>query len=185
MLMDLIDSIIGRVSRKWLVGRRFVLDLSEATERRVAVVELPTGYFSFDLEVHDGATRLVLQQEGSARVLGTFSDPLAAQRCARRIRWAIVRPLRRVVLVFVAIFFIIFTFDLATSSRAARMPPPRAASAPTLSPEQISAMRQASQGSQPTAVAAPAAPIVLLPGTAAGEASSPEAQAAIKMLKGR
>lgn len=184
MLMDLIDGLVGRVSRKWLVGRRFVLDLSDAVERRVAVVELPSGNFSFDLEAHEGTTRLVLQQDGASRVLGTFSELVAAQRCARRVRWAMVRPLRRIVLACVGFFFVILTFDVLTMPRAVSVPGPRAAMAPSLSSEQLAALRQASQASQSASIGA--GPVAATPpGESPSDGSTPEARAAIKLLKGR
>lgn len=178
MLIDFLDKLMGGVSRKWLIGRRFVIDLSEAQERRLAVVELPPGNFGFDLVTDAEFTRLVMTVDGETKTLGTFVDAAAARKCAKRIRWAIVRPLKKIFWTFFGVFFVMLTFDLLTTPKSVRVgqaPSTSRLSAGALTPEQMSSLARQS-GSAGVQVA---------PSLEADASSSPAAQAAIRLLGGK
>lgn len=193
MLIDLLDRVTGRVSRKWLIGRRMVLDLSESNESRVAVVELPLGTFSFDVRDSDGKSELVLMSEAGSHVVATYSSRALAIKASKRIKFAMTRPLKRVVWACLGVLIVFFTFDVATTPRSARVAAGRSAAASTplpagLTQEQLGALLRQRQGPA-TGVAPPAAgvaPVVAgVPGPESEQQGSPEAQAAIRLLRGK
>lgn len=191
MLIDLMDRCAGRLSRRWLVGRRFVIDFRESNERRVAVIELPEGDFSFDLRKNGEVTELALNTGKGVKVLATFNEDETAEQAAKRVRLAMVRPFRRVVLACVGILIVMVTFDVALTPRAARMasapPLSRAGAGSGLSQEQINGMilRDRSAGAPiPNPASAVAPPAAAAEQAQAEAASSPQAQVAIQLLKG-
>lgn len=198
MLMDLLDRVTARVSRKWLIGRRMVLDLTEANESRVAVIELPEGTFSFDIREEGGASELVLTSAAGTHVVATYSSRALAMTASKRIKFAMTRPLKRVVWACLGVLLVVFTLDVATAPKSARVAAARSApTQPQLPPgvtqEQLAAMLRQRMGPAPGADAASASAPRAAPGPGQGAApdaqqerqGSPEAQAALRLLRGR
>lgn len=188
MLIDLWDQVAGRLSRKWLMGRRFVIDFRDANERRIAVVELPEGSFSFDLRTAGDVTELVMVSDMGQRVLATFKDFAAAERSAKRVRIAMVRPFKKIVFAALGVLIVIFAFDLATTPRAMRTARPtmgQGATQEQMSAELRSRMMPTPAGAAANANAGQPTSAVVKPESFVDAQSSPEAQAAIRMLKGK
>lgn len=186
MLVSLLDHVSGIFSRRWLMGRRIVVDLGQAEERRVAVVALPKGSFSFGLRERGDMSELILAEEGQPeRVLGTFADPLAGEHVLKKIKFGMVRPLRKIVWAAVGLFIVIAVSDVATTSKEMRLGRAGQADAGAqgssrtgplgLTPEQMSSLNR--QGG-PRPVQGPAQSSLPPRG------STPETDAAIKLLKG-
>ena len=188
MLIDVWDQVAAKLSRKWLIGRRFVIDFRDASERRIAVVELPDGSFSFDLRVVGELTELVMMSDSGPRVLASFKDPVAAERSAKRIRMAVMRPLKKMIWTAIGVLMIVFILDLVTTPSTMHAgdrkgpivrPSVSGAAQDQMSAELRARIAQNLEMGAANTVAAPSAE----PVTEAQ--SSPEALAAIRLLKGK
>lgn len=176
MLVSLFDKASGVFSRRWIMGRRVVLDLSQATEPRIAVVKLPCdGSFHFAIKRISGgaASALVLVSRSGEEVLAEFADPLAAAHALKKIKVGILRPFKKIVLGALGVIVIVMAFDLAAMPRSERL-----ASAPQAGPSSARMGSLAIPGSAAQGFGAP-------PPAQAPRQSSPEADAAIRMLGGK
>jgi hypothetical protein len=202
MLIDLLDKLTSKISKRWLIGRRMVLDLSEANENRVAVVELPVGSFSFDIRQMDGKSELVLVSDAGVHIVATYADRALAVRASKRIKLAMTRPLKRAVWACIGVLIVIFTLDVLSSPKSARINPAGRASPSSSAPvggltqEQLSTLLRQRMGSQATpaqsldgSASSAASGIPVQPPAATVQEpdsqSSPEAQAALRLLKGK
>ena len=175
MLTSMFDQLSGALARRRFMPKRLVLDLTDARERKVAVIELPRGSYAFALSLgEDGATRLTMEAGESSRVLGTFDDALAAKDALRVLKVATLRPFRKIILAAAGVLFLLFVCDAAMSPRG--MPGPRQTAAAGVAPSQ--AYRGAGGASAPSLTV----PSAAAPASAAQ--SSPEVAEAIRMLKG-
>lgn len=175
MLVSLFDKASGFFSRRWIMGRRVALDLSQATEPRIAVVKLPCeGSFHFAIKRLPGgaASALVLASISGEEVIAEFADPLAAAHALKKIKVGILRPFKKIVLAALGVIVIVMAFDLAAIPRSERM----ASSAQPASPARTGSLSLPVPGSQ--GFGAP-------PPVQAPRQSSPEADAAIRMLGGK
>lgn len=175
MLVSLFDKASGFFSRRCIMGRRVALDLSAAVEPRVAVVSLPlegTFYFSVKKRLDSGLSSLVLSTKDGEELLAEFSDPAEAAHALKKIKVGMLRPFKRVVLGALGVIAIVVAFDLAALPRSERLPSSSPQGSSRMAPPAISGLGGQGLGTLPPAQSpAPAQ-------------SSPEADAAIRMLGG-
>lgn len=201
MLLNFFDKITGFYSRKWLIGRRLVLDFSTSRERRVSVIELPADSFHIELRTVAGVHELLMSANGSQEVLATFDDELDAELAMKKMKVGMLRPFKKVVLACLGLLIIFFTFDVATATRGGRSPQNSVSTGKNsqnsggLTQEQLAQiLRERANGNAQSSISGPAgipansvqAPSVSAPALATDSTvGSPEAQAAIKLLKGK
>lgn len=190
MLVSFFDALTGVFSKRLLMGRRLVLDFTSAKEQRVSVLKLPEGSFSFDLRARDdGMFALEMRSSDSSVVtLATYDDLDLAEKTMKKLKMGILKPFTKIVLAFLGLLIIILASDLASVPRSSRVPR-AAASAPaaapsSLPPEQLNAIRERLANS--ATQQGPGAAAIAVPKEAGSPTeSSPEAQAAINLLKGK
>lgn len=191
MLLDLTDKIAGFFTRRMLIGRRMVVDFSSAKEKRVSVIVVPEGTFSFALSKKGDLHEIQLVSDAGTEVLATYDDSEEADYALKKLKVAMVRPLKRVVLACLGVIIVIFAFDLMTAPKAARQPnvrqngPTSYNSGSGLSPEQLAALRERSTANAAGMPPAPALSPQPAIADGASSTSSPEAQAAISLLRGK
>jgi hypothetical protein len=202
MLLNVFDKITGFYSRKWLIGRRLIIDFSTSRERRVSVIELPVATFHIELRKVDGAHELLMSANGSQQVLASFDDEFEAEQAMKRMKVGILRPFKKAVLACLGVLIIFFAFDVATAPRGGRSVQVNGATTRNsqnpggLTQDQVSQLlRERGSGKAQSSISGPAGiPSNPAQGPASSDmpapatdtsVGSPEAQAAIKLLKGR
>lgn len=201
MLLNVFDKITGFYSRKWLIGRRLVLDFSTSRERRVSVIELPVDSFHIELRTVAGVHELLMSANGSQQVLATFDDEVDAELAMKKMKVGMLRPFKKAVLACLGLLIIFFAFDVATASRGGRSSQNSVTTGKSsqipggLTQEQLAQiLRERATGGAQSSISGPAGipgnsaqgPSANIPAQSADSAvGSPEAQAAIKLLKGK
>ena len=197
MLDSILTKFTGIVSKKWLIGRRVVLDLTASKERRISVVVVPAEMFSFDLRETVGAFEIVMSSDSGLQVIASFEEEDEALKVLRSIKFSILRPFKKIVMASLGVIIVLFAFDLSVMHRDTKMNTlsgrpnvGTSASQSGLSPAQIAALKE--QFVKLNTQAASAAPVQQVVGAPSGvpevtpaQSSSPEAQAAMRLLQGK
>jgi len=146
-----------------------------------------------------------MSANGSQQVLASFDDEFEAEQAMKRMKVGILRPFKKAVLACLGVLIIFFAFDVATAPRGGRSgqvngATPRNSQNPGgLTQDQVSQLlRERGSGKAQSSISGPASNPSNPSNPAQGPASSgmpapatdtsvgsPEAQAAIKLLKGR
>jgi hypothetical protein len=182
MLNSMFDQLSGALARRRFMPKRLILDLSEARERKIAVVELPRGSYSFGLRDADGGGATLTMEEGvgTVRDLATFDDPLAAREALRSLKVATLRPFRKIICAAAGVLFILFVCDAALSPRG--FAPAQVAQQGGLGQPQAGSPAIYRGGA---GLGAPSLTTGTPAGAPAAPQSSPEVAEAIRMLKGQ
>ena len=194
MLDVLLSKITGLVSKKWLIGRRMVLDFTSSNEKRVSVIVLPEGSFSFDLKKMNNSYEIRLESVNGSLVLASFDDQREAEKVIKALRFKLVRPLKKIVMACLGVMIVLFTLDLASVHRDNKMyqQSPRAMSSSlpnglpvsNLNSTQIEALKEQMQRMNAPQSLGNASSEGKVKGSDASN-SSPEAQAAMRLLEGK
>lgn len=204
--------IKSTLEKRYLVGRRLVLNFPHAINAQMGVFELPRSkalVFSVeDMEQEGRLYSAVMMRElgGEPQKLVVFQSrqeaALAVQKISKKLSWTFASALKAFLQVLGAIFLVVMLVIILTPSpaerQAARRPQsPEAPAGAVMTPDMERQVRELTRKSGANGAVAPTPPVgtpAVPTGTQAapapvapqvsGQGSTPDAAAAIELLKG-